>query len=559
MWNIDAFAQDSWRIAPALTVDYGLRVGYWTNNAELNALGTWFDASVYDPAQGAFLDAEATQLNGVRYAARGQAPVGVLSNRPPFVLPRVNAAWDVGGSGKTVLRGGYGTFINRPAGGIDERSVFFVPPNSYKVAVNAVYDRNLGGQGLTYDTVHLIPFVDLIGSQFIASPTPASWRFPATHSFSVSLARRIFWNQVVETAYVGTRGRHLVSQVNSNVVPFGSLSTGTIGNADLSIPVNRVELHPAVVNTRRPFPVYGGITLDDYEGVSRYDSLQVTLGRQTGKRLQYFAAYTLGRARGTLNGEYAWRDPFDPSRTYGVLPEDRTHILNVSWNALLPDGARGPLDAPLGRGLLNGWQLSGVSTAVSGTPIHLFFTGDAAGPGVSQAYFGTPDVAGVELGYGGAGNAIVPELTCDPRLDGTGAGEKILDIGCIRVPAFGTNASRVPPYDLRAPWRSTHDVTLFKNFPIRGDQKLQFRAGFFNVFNTAYALTGLGYNDIDLTLRTTCNRRVDHIPNGAGGYADGVCDPTGGFSFTPNTIQNFGKINLKRGHRVIELAIKYYF
>jgi hypothetical protein len=208
---------------------------------------------------------------------------------------------------------------------------------------------------------------------------------------------------------------------------------------------------------------------------------------------------------------------------------------------------------------LNGWQLSGVSTAVSGTPIHLFFTGDAAGPGVSQAYFGTPDVAGVELGYGGAGNAIVPELTCDPRLDGTGAGEKILDIGCIRVPAFGTNASRVPPYDLRAPWRSTHDVTLFKNFPIRGDQKLQFRAGFFNVFNTAYALTGLGYNDIDLTLRTTCNRRVDHIPNGAGGYADGVCDPTGGFSFTPNTIQNFGKINLKRGHRVIELAIKYYF
>jgi hypothetical protein len=75
-----------------------------------------------------------------------------------------------------------------------------------------------------------------------------------------------------------------------------------------------------------------------------------------GKRFQYFAAYTLGGARGTLNGEYAWRDPFDPSRTYGGLPEDRTHILNVSWNALLPDGARGPLDSRLGRGLLNGWQ-----------------------------------------------------------------------------------------------------------------------------------------------------------------------------------------------------------
>ena len=39
------------------------------------------------------------QLNGVRYAARGQAPLGVLPNRTPFALPRVNAAWDISGDG----------------------------------------------------------------------------------------------------------------------------------------------------------------------------------------------------------------------------------------------------------------------------------------------------------------------------------------------------------------------------------------------------------------------------------------------------------------------------
>ena len=38
-----------------------------------------------------------------------------------------------------------------------------------------------------------------------------------------------------------------------------------------------------------------------------------------------------------------------------------------------------------------------------------------------------------------------------------------------------------------------------------------------------------------------------------------VCDPTKGFDFTPQTKANFGKINLKRGHRVIELVLKYYF
>ena len=42
--------------------------------------------------------------------------------------------------------------------------------------------------------------------------------------------------------------------------------------------------------------------------------MQVTLSRQTGKRLQYFAAYTLGRTKGTLGDEYRNRDPFNPAR-----------------------------------------------------------------------------------------------------------------------------------------------------------------------------------------------------------------------------------------------------
>ena len=66
-------------------------------------------------------------------------------------------------------------------------------------------------------------------------------------------------------------------------------------------------------------------------------------------------------------------------------------------------------------------------------------------------------------------------------------------------------------------------------------------------------------DDIDLTLNTICNRTVDNVPNGVGGFVNGVCDPTGGFSFTQNTINNFGKINLLRGRRIIEFALKYYF
>ena len=265
------------------------------------------------------------------------------------------------------------------------------------------------------------------------------------------------------------------------------------------------------------------ITPFDYESVSQYHSLQVTLSRQTGKRLQYFVAYTLSRAEGTLAPSYSPAIPRSGSHV-GILDRSR-HVLNVSWNAMLPDGARGRLDGRIGRGLLNGWQLSGISSVLSGTPIHLPFSGEAVGTGVAQAYFGTPDVFGF-----GPGNVLVPVFTCDPRLSGHDVGQKILNVSCVSVPPFGTNGTVVPPYDLRGPWHSTHDVTLFKNFALHGSQRLQFRAGFFNLFNTAYVNTAIFSGDADFALDTVCNRHVDHVPNGVGGYVDSVCDPSGGYS-----------------------------
>ena len=60
-------------------------------------------------------------------------------------------------------------------------------------------------------------------------------------------------------------------------------------------------------------------------------------------------------------------------------------------------------------------------------------------------------------------------------------------------------------------------------------------------------------------LDTVCNVTLNGVPNGAGGIADNVCDPTQGFQIHQNTMANFGKINLKRGRRVVEFVLKYYF
>jgi hypothetical protein len=133
----------------------------------------------------------------------------------------------------------------------------------------------------------------------------------------------------------------------------------------------------------------------------------------------------------------------------------------------------------------------------------------------------------------------------------------MFDLNCIAVPEFGQNGDLVPPYNIRTPTRFNHDLTLFKNFQIRGDQRLQFRVGFFNLFNQAFA-NARSAADVDRTLDTRCRVIVPNVPTGAGGTTN-ACDPTGGFEYTPQTIANFGRIHLKRGHRVIELVLKYYF
>jgi hypothetical protein len=207
--------------------------------------------------------------------------------------------------------------------------------------------------------------------------------------------------------------------------------------------------------------------------------------------------------------------------------------------------------------VLNGWNLSGVSTYQSGTPIRIGFNqGDLSNADLARAWFGTGD----NLGFGGAGNGrITPTYSCDPTISGSsGTGDTVLDIGCIGIPAFGETGPLRPPFYLRSPDRMFHDLTVFKNFRIgTGDKKLQFRVGLFNLFNMAFA--DPNQNDIDRNIETTCNVQRDGIPDGEGGTADGVCDPEGGFSFTQNTLNNFGNILSLRGHRVIEFALKFFF
>ena len=557
-WSSDGYIQDSWKIKKNFTLEYGVRLSKWTNNAESRGLGAVFIPERYDPTAGTFLDAAKTRVNGVAYASLGEVPKRLIANRPIFVMPRLNFAWDLSGTGDTVLRGGAGLFYNRPMGNA-EYDVIRIPPNGYYTEINAYDGQNLGPVGLTYNTVPLVNPLTRLGRISVDSINPKSVDYPRTVTASMSIARRLPWQNVLEASYVGTFGRHLLNRTQYNVIPDGRLLTGRLGNADLSDPVQRAALSGDVVNSLRPFPAIGNIHWWEYNGISNYHSLQATLSRQTGRRFQYFVAYTFSKVLGSVfqNGEYGDLDPFDPRhRSYGTLRYDRTHILNLSYNYSIPDAVKGGVAG----GILNGWQVSGISTFASGVPISLGFDGDITNAGIP--WFGTPDHVGYQIQGSNRASVVTPVFTCDPRkgVSGNKVGDKILNVSCIGIPAFGQSGPFTSPHYIRLPTRMNHDITLFKNFAMgeKSSRKLQFRVGLFNIFNQAVpAVDPAG--DVDLTLQTTCNRRVNGVPNGAGGTSDNVCDPTGGYSLTQNSKDNFGKIILKRGHRVVEFALKLYF
>jgi hypothetical protein len=122
-----------------------------------------------------------------------------------------------------------------------------------------------------------------------------------------------------------------------------------------------------------------------------------------------------------------------------------------------------------------GWQISGVTTVQSGTPVNVTFTDDRAN--IGRTGLQRPDLVGP-----------VPQLNCQPNSAGTTDVARRQLVSCYDASAFALpaqftfgNASRNL---LRGPKFASTDLSMMKNLPIGAGMQFQFRAEIFNIFNT---------------------------------------------------------------------------
>lgn len=491
------YGQDSWKITRKLTLELGLRVSHF---------GQWYDRqgvgfAVWDPATySSDPTVPSTDYTGLQWHKRDpKIPLSGFLSPGLVYAPRFGMAWDIFGSGKTVFRGGWGSFYYHNAQfttGLDAPA---------GVQTQTLNNTTLAG----IDTTN--PGIGAIGTNGLNLHDN---HIPRTRSYSFSISQRLPGSSLLEVSYVGNQSDYILNDggvgTNINAVPYGTLFN--IGSDPNKLPN---------YDAYRPFPKYQDLHADNHNLYQNYNSMQVTWNRQRG-RFDYTLNYTYSKSLGVTG-----LDEFNLMNDYGPMPGDRRHIFNAAYSIELPNPAHNNAFA---KAAINGWQISGITQVQSGLNLTANSNNQnfnlnpngfqmANGFNVSNLTVnGTPSVP------------LQPLLTCSPTSNLSS--HEFVNGSCFGLPtAPGANGPIVLP-EIFGPAFFNSDLSLFKNFNFSESKKLQFRFSAYNFMNHPLWSFRNGSNNLNLNIDSATGKLAN---------------------------DTFGFTTEKLGHRIVQLAIKFYF
>jgi hypothetical protein len=476
IWNtyVEWFVQDSWKVSRKLNLDYGVRFSWLGDTVKRGDLLSSFDPSRYDPTkmvqlvQPAIIGGRRVGVHPVTGAVYPVAAIGAIApntgdpadgmvvpawdksyprsfidNAGVLPAPRFGFAYDPFGTGRTAIRGGFGMFYQR-------KDVEYAVP-SMQVPL------------LTSSTSYYGTFSNLLSSTGFTFPQTVRGvdrhaKVASIMDLSLSVQRNIGFGTVLDVGYVGTLGRHLAWFRNLSPIPLGANFDPK--NADPTNP--KVALPAPFLRSKLG---YNAINMAEWAGTSNYHSLQVTANRRFARGVQFGASWTWSKAMDYVDDDANGITSLVSPRVwnYGLAGFDRTHVFKLNY---LWDVPSTPWKTGLPKWVLNGWQLSGITSFLSGGPLGVGYSWV-----VNRDVTGTPDlVARIVL----TGNPVLPK---SERTFSRNFRTEVF-----AAPAVGTIGNSAKTV-IRGPGVNNWDVTVVKNIPVREPLRLQFRWELYNAFN----------------------------------------------------------------------------
>jgi hypothetical protein len=590
--NVEWYLQDNWKVNRKLTLDYGMRFNWIQPQYDQRLQGGFFvpskynraqtvrlyqrtcapgtfpcsgnDVKAFDPANPSMLEdsfkvgrvvpGSGNSFNGMQIPDR-DIERGGFQNRGIQFGPALGFAYDLFGDQKTVVRGGYRIGYDRVSG----NNVVFPSVEQPPTFINPRFDfgnlDKVAGAGGT----PALGTLSLRGADF-------GGHIPNVQSFSLQVQHDLGFDTVLSVGYVGTLSRHLPEDINLNAIPYGFLFTkaaqdpsrfanGIVPDADASIAQAYKDAglkfdgsKALAADFLRAFPGYNTIDFKTFGGSSNYHSLQATVQRRFRQGLSLGAAYTWSKALGTASDVEGNFINIICSRCfdYRVLSFDRTHnlVINYLWD--LPKLKANNF---LVKGVVNNWQVTGITTFQSGVPTELGF-------GIPNT-----DINQRVSGSWTEGPRLI--VTGNPQPDvngGASQGGSSLDITKLSLPKI--NPGPQPRTLVRRPGINVTDLSFFKSFPLGGDGQryIQLRLEMFNAFNHAQfdnISTGLTWDITDFSQygakQAGSVNTIRNLRNGCPTCSPGtgrLGRAVGEYSGQPDYVSS---------NRRIQLAVKIYF